>query len=130
MKIYYLCTFWGCENLSAKEFLNQVVTNGYEGVEINFPDDDFFVSEFLTELQNIRNTINKDFIFVAQQVLSNKIETVGDYILRMTAQLEFLIELKPNFINSHTGKDFFDFSDNSKIIETAEQISKKYKIQI
>ena len=45
MEIKYICTYWGCEQLSAKEFLNQVVQNGYTGVEINFPDDANFISE-------------------------------------------------------------------------------------
>lgn len=130
MEIKYLCTYWGCENQSAKAFLQNVVANGYDGVEINLPDDTFFISEFLEELKNIRNTINSDFIFIAQQVLLNKKETVSEYVKRIGDRLEFLASLKPNYINSHTGKDFFDFSDNCKIIETTEQISQTTKIPI
>ncbi|MFY8068808.1 MAG: sugar phosphate isomerase/epimerase, partial [Flavobacterium sp.] len=89
MEIKYICTYWGCEHLSAKEFLTKVVINGYKGVEINFPDDADFIAEFQVELQNIRNTSNPDFIFIAQQVLTNKIETVAEYIERITDRLEF-----------------------------------------
>lgn len=130
MEIKYICTYWGCEYLSAKEFLTKVVTNGYKGVEINFPDDADFIAEFQVELQNIRNTSNPDFIFIAQQVLPNKIETVAEYIERITDRLEFLIQLKPNYINSHTGKDFFSFSDNCKIIEICDHLSKVSGIPI
>lgn len=130
MNIKYICTFWGCEHQSAKEFLTNVVANGYEGVEINFPDDANFIAEFIDELENIRNTINSDFIFIAQQVLSNKKETVSEYIERITTRLEFLITLKPNYINSHTGKDFFEFIDNCKIIEITEPISRNSGIPI
>lgn len=130
MEIKYICTYWGCEHLSAKEFLTKVVTNGYKGVEINFPDDADFIAEFQVELQNIRNTSNPDFIFIAQQVLPNKIETVAEYIERITDRLEFLIQLKPNYINSHTGKDFFSFSDNCKIIEICDHLSKVSGIPI
>ena len=130
MKIKYICTYWGCENQTAKEFLSNVISNGYDGVEINFPDDLKFVTEFSTELENIRATINADFIFIAQQVLSNKKETVNEYIQRIIDRLEYLAKLKPDFINSHTGKDYYDFSDNCKIIEITDNISKKYNIPI
>ena len=130
MNIKYICTYWGCENQTAKEFLSNVISNGYDGVEINFPDDPKFVTEFSTELEIIRATKNADFIFIAQQVLSNKKETVNEYIQRITERLEYLAKLKPDFINSHTGKDYYDFSDNCKIIEITDNISKKYNIPI
>jgi hypothetical protein len=62
--------------------------------------------------------------------LSNKNETVDDYIKRISERLEFLSTLKPNYINSHTGKDFYDFSDNCKIIEVTERISRNSGIPI
>jgi len=130
MKIKYICTYWGCEKLSAKQFLANVLANGYDGVEINFPDDEYFIAEFNAELERIRNTINPNFIFIAQQVLPNKKETVNEYIDRITQRLEFLIQLKPNYINSHTGKDFFDFSDNCKIIEICNQLTRVSGIPI
>lgn len=130
MHIKYICTFWGCEHQSAKEFLSNVVANGYEGVEINFPDDTAFVAEFMEELQTIRATVNRDFIFIAQQVLSNKKETVTEYSKRMEERLQFLISLQPNAINSHTGKDFYDFYENVKIIEKAEQMARNAGIPI
>ncbi len=130
MEIKYICTYWGCEHLSAKEFLSNVLQNGYDGVEINFPDDELFIVEFNAELERIRNTINPNFIFIAQQVLPNKKETVNEYIARITQRLEFLIQLKPNYINSHTGKDFYDFSDNCKIIEICNQLTRVSGIPI
>jgi hypothetical protein len=63
-------------------------------------------------------------------VLPNKKETVNEYIDRITQRLEFLIQLKPNYINSHTGKDFFDFSDNCKIIEICNQLTRVSGIPI
>ena len=124
MEIKYICTYWGCEQLSAKEFLNQVVQNGYTGVEINFPNDANFISEFLLELKNIRKHTHKDFVFIAQQVLSSQSETVDEYTFRLKNRLEFLATLQPDYINSHTGKDYYSFSDNCKIIDTCETISR------
>ncbi len=130
MEIKYLCTFWGCETQTAKEFLSAAIENGYNGVEINFPDDRSFISQFLEELNTIRNTIDKDFVFIAQQVLPNKNETVINYTKRISERLEFLVTLKPDYINSQTGKDFFNFSENCEIIDLTERISQTYQIPI
>lgn len=130
MKIKYLCTYWGCENLSPKEFLAKVISEGYTGVEINLPADKNFINEFSSELNKIRETVIPDFIFIAQQVLDHKIETADGYLKRIVDRLDFLFSLRPDAINSHTGKDFFEFNDNCRIIEITEQMSKKYNIPV
>jgi sugar phosphate isomerase/epimerase len=130
MQIKYLCTYWGSEDLSAKAFLDKVLSNGFDGVEINFPDDRQFVDEFMSELERIRQTSHPDFIFIAQQVLSNKKETVAAYTERLTNRLNFLVGLNPNAINSHTGKDFFDSAANLDILHLTEAIASKSGIPI
>lgn len=123
MQTKFICTYWGCEALSAKAFLAKVLEAGYDGVEINFPDAPTFIAEFMAELAAIRGSSHPDFIFIAQQVLSPQKEKVQSYEKRLQERLHFLISLKPNAINSHTGKDYFDFEDNVKLIETTEQIA-------
>ena len=130
MDIKYLCTYWGSEDLSAKAFLDKVLSHGYDGVEINFPDDQHFVDEFMSELERIRKTSNPEFVFIAQQVLSNKKESVVAYTERLTNRLNFLIGLNPNAINSHTGKDFFDFDSNVDILHLTEEMARKSGIPI
>lgn len=130
MKISYLCTYWGCEALSAQAFLQKALHDGYDGVEINFPDDQQFVDEFIAELEHIRHTSHPDFIFIAQQVLSNEKETVAAYTERLTQRLNFLVGLNPNAINSHTGKDFFEFEENCIIIEKVEEVGRAAGIPI
>lgn len=130
MDIKYLCTYWGSEGLSAKAFLDKVLSHGFDGVEINFPDDQQFVDEFMSELERIRQTSHPTFIFIAQQVLSNEKETVAAYKERLTNRLNFLVGLQPNAINSHTGKDFFDFDANVDILHLTEEIASKSGIPI
>ena len=130
MDIKYLCTYWGSEDLSAKAFLDKVLSHGYDGVEINFPDDQHFVDEFMSELERIRKTSHPEFIFIAQQVLSNEKETLAAYKERLTNRLNFLISLNPHAINSHTGKDFFDFNSNVEILSQTEEIASKSGIPI
>ena len=130
MEIKYLCTYWGSEDLSAKAFLDKVISHGYDGVEINFPDDQHFVDEFMSELELIRKTSNPEFVFIAQQVLANEKESVASYKERLSNRLNLLVGLNPNAINSHTGKDFFDFNSNVEILHLTEEMESKFGIPI
>ncbi|MEY4791316.1 MAG: hypothetical protein RIT34_123 [Bacteroidota bacterium] len=130
MQLKYLCTFWGSETLNATDFLNKVLEEDYDGVEINFPDDPVFIEAFLKRIEEIRSTSHPDFVFIAQQVLDPQQETVAQYQERLLKRLEFLIGLQPDAINSHTGKDFFDFSSNLAILQATENLAKESGIPI
>ncbi len=129
MKLSYICPYWGSEKKSAKDFFTEVVRSGYDGVEINMPEDAAFISEFLQELKKIRKE-NPDFIFIAQQVLSPAIESPEAYTERMLKRVKVLNDLQPDFINSHTGKDYFSFEENEQIIQKAEAIALASGIKI
>ncbi len=93
------------------------------------PESPVFVEEFQAGLATIRKT-KGDFIFIAQQVLSLRQETSAEYIARMQRRLEELVVLRPDFINSHTGKDYYSFEDNCKAIEVAEEIARQSGVRI
>jgi hypothetical protein len=107
-----------------------VLDEGYQGVEINFPDDPTFISEFMVELAAIRSHRDPNFILIAQQVLAQRNETFEAYAQRLEERLHVLIGLKPNAINSHTGKDYFEFEANVKLIQLAEKMSSASGIPI
>ena len=130
MKLRYTCSYWGSEHLSAQEFLDKVLAHGYEGVEINLPDDERFAAEFTAGLSRIRAERDPGFLFIAQQVLPPARESAEAYQNRMKARLEFLCSLRPDAINSHTGKDFFEWDENLAIIDAAESISMSEGIPI
>lgn len=129
MAVRYTCTYWGQEGVRPPMFFARLVEEAYDGVEINIPEEQSFVRDFQSSLDNIRS-VKKDFVFVAQQVLAPTTESVADYIARMKQRLEFLASLKPDFINSHTGKDYYSFEDNCRIIEIAEEIALRSGIPI
>jgi sugar phosphate isomerase/epimerase len=129
MEILYTCPYWGQEGISASMFLARVLQDDYDGVEINLPESDDFVPNFQSALENLR-AVKHDFVFIAQQVLSPANESVDAYIRRMKTRLEYLMSLHPDFINSHTGKDYFSFDDNCRIIEVAENIAQRAGIRI
>jgi sugar phosphate isomerase/epimerase len=122
MEIKYVCPYWGQEGLSPNHFFQKVVTEGYDGVEINLPESESFLGPFATELEAVRKQ-KGDFVFIAQQVLSPAQESVDEYIRRTTQRLEFLVQQQPLFINAHTGKDHFSFDDNCRVIEATLNIA-------
>jgi len=129
MELQYTCPYWGQEKTSAPLFFARVLEEDYDGIEINLPESRKFVKEFQATLENIRS-VKRNFIFIAQQVLSPANESVDEYLNRMKTRLEFLTSLKPDFINSHTGKDYFSFEDNCRIIEVAENIARRSGIPV
>lgn len=129
MELQFICTHWGQEKTRAPLFFARVLEEDYQGVEINLPESREFIKEFQSTLENIRS-VKRNFIFIAQQVLPPAQESVDDYLNRMKTRLEFLTSLKPDFINSHTGKDHFSFEDNCRIIEAAENIAGRSGIPI
>lgn len=129
MEINYTCPYWGQEGTKAALFFARVLEEKYDGIEINLPESAAFIREFESTLANIRS-VKKNFVFIAQQVLAPANETTDAYLVKMKARLEYLITLKPDFINSHTGKDYFSFDDNCRIIEAAENIASRSGIPV
>jgi sugar phosphate isomerase/epimerase len=124
MKINYLCPFWGMEGASADQFIDKVIEAGYDGVEVNAPDDAVFQADLMSRIES-----NK-LVYVAQQWLPPANESVEAYIQRMERLLLKRAASTPVFINSHTGKDYFSFSDNCKIIDRCIRIEEETGIPI
>jgi hypothetical protein len=109
--------------------MHKAIASSYEGVEINFPSDKYFREQFIQQIDNSKQK-NDAFIFVAQQLTAPENESVDSYIRKMEKKLLELSALQPSFINSHTGKDYYSFDDNCKIIEAALNISSKTGVRI
>jgi hypothetical protein len=127
MQINYCCTHWGSEHLPPLEFLENLVRDGYSGLEINlspgFPDDVAFFEKLQTLRQN-------NFSFIGQLVLDGFEETPEQHTNRMKERLEFLATFRPDFINAHTGRDFFSFVDNCRIIDEVENLAARLGVRV
>ena len=128
MKIKVLATQWGSESWSAKAFLDFVLSNGYDGVEINMPQDAQYISEFLNELERMRK--EQSFTFIGQVVLDYRDEGFEQHLKRYRERLEQVISLKPDFINAQSGADFFSFDENCAFIDCAQNLTKENGIRI
>lgn len=124
MKLKFVCPYWGQEGISGNDFVEKVILAGYDGAEINFPDDSSFQKSI------VRIVDSGNFDLIAQQWLPPKNEKVVDYKKRFTERLKFLADFSPVFINSHTGKDFFSFNENCQIIDEAFEFQENSGIKI
>jgi len=134
MQLKFVCPFWGYVNSGsslqekATNFLSDVADAGYDGIEIDIPADKKFESTILSGIQELR--INSKFVFIAQQWLPPANESFVGYKKRFSERLEHLISFHPDFINSHTGKDFFSFEQNCELIDLAMNLAAKSGIRI
>jgi len=129
MEMLYICPFWGQEEMGAPMFLTKVLKDDYDGIEIYIPESNAFLAGFQTALDTVR-AAQSNFIFIAQHVPEQADESVDEHIRRVKSRLEYLVSLQPDFINSHTGKDYLSFDDNCKIIDVVENIAHRSGIRI
>ncbi len=130
MQIKYCCTYWGSEKDAPDVFVDKVLSTGYDGIEIYFPSlKDRFTEEFMEEVEDVVNK-NPKFLFIAQHIVPVEKESFNHYHTHVKNNLTELSALKPSFINAHTGKDYFSFDDNCRLIESALNISSKTGIRI
>jgi sugar phosphate isomerase/epimerase len=129
MQLKYCCTFWGSENENPVKFINKVTFAGYHGLEINLPFDNTFIQGLLSAIA-VEKSKNQDFIFILQHLAEPEGDNIDDYIKKVEKNILNLAAYSPTFINSHTGKDYFTFDENSKIIDTMLNLSAKIGIKI
>ena len=53
IKLNYICPYWGQEHLQAEEFIDKVIANEFDGIEINLPDEGIFSDCFIYEIEDI-----------------------------------------------------------------------------
>jgi sugar phosphate isomerase/epimerase len=130
LQIKYCCTYWGSEKDTPDVFVNKVLLAGYNGIEIFLPSlNDNFTNAFIEEVEGVMNK-NTDFLFIAQHIVALENTPINDYINKVKKNLTELTAFQPSFINAHTGKDYFSFDDNCRLIEAALNISNKTGIRI
>ncbi len=116
MDIKFFIPRWGNRHLSWADFALKAKNAGYAGVEAGLP----ILGEEQTEMFD---QLEKNSLSWVGQHFETNTSVFTDYYKEFEARLSALATVKPLFINSQTGKDFFTFEQNSKLIELASKIS-------
>ena len=122
MRISFFCTTWG-NTLPFADFCSRVKDAGYDGVEMDLPDDEqeTAVRVGLLEDHGLR------FIGQYWQSLESDFESNKDSYRR---HLERLVAAGPDFINAQTGKDYFTLEQNLALVKLAGDITTETGVSV
>lgn len=122
MKIKFYAPHWG-NTLPFEVFCKNVKSAGYEGVEMDLPLEKESRQEILAMLKD------HDLELIGQYWQSLE-RNIDEHARNYAKYLRNLIEAEPVFINCQTGKDYYNFEQNSRLFELATQMSAQSGIPI
>lgn len=123
MEIKFLCPHWGSNHLPFNEFLTQVKTSGYDGVEMSLPLEK-------NEKESIMLAMKRQGLLYLAQHWETITSDFQKHRTEYRTRLENLASANPLLINSQTGKDFFTFEQNAELIQIASEVSRQYGVKI
>jgi sugar phosphate isomerase/epimerase len=124
MNILFFCPLWGSSDLPIDIFMEKAKKSGYDGVEVSLPLNDSQRQE------KILKAIEKQgMAFIAQHYETTNSDPQM-HLVEYRSRLEHLVEAKPILVNTQTGKDWFSYEQNQKLIAAAKTISEKSGVRI
>ena len=123
MKLLFFCPRWGQELTPWKTFLQNVKAAGYDGIETSLPTSRNEKQEILNELEGLG-------LLLIGQHWETVNPSLHQHAEEFEARLRSLAEARPIFINSQTGKDYYSFEENKKLIDLASEIALETGIPI
>lgn len=121
LKIKFLCPRWG-NTQPWDDFCKRVKEAGYDGVESSVTADAALRQEMLMALKKYK----LDLVIQALPGAAEFTEHRRSY----ETMLRDFVKLKPLFINSQTGKDFFSFDENKQLLEASFLIARESNVKI
>jgi len=114
MPVEFYCTRWGSETISWELFCKKLKDAGYDGIEYGIAR-----SATKKELDEVWNCAGKHQL----RIIAQHYDTYeADFNQHFDLYQQWLEKIKPYpcaKINSQTGKDFFSFDQNKKLVEAA-----------
>lgn len=123
MQIQFFCPRWGSEDVPYEIFFKKVKDAGYDGVEMSLPMD-------TKERDHIVNSLREHDLLLVGQHWECTLSDSQNYEQDYERYLRNLAEVNPLFINSQTGKDYFPFERNVKLIQMADAIAEETGVKI
>lgn len=124
-RIQFFCPRWGSEALSWEDFIIRAKGEGYDGIEFGISSDTS--KQQLEQISAI--ALNHNMLLIAQQYDTYE-EDFEKHKKLFAAWFEKIELLKPVFVNSQTGKDFFSPGENAALFKIAAAYTNKTGIQV
>ncbi|WP_256012119.1 sugar phosphate isomerase/epimerase [Desertivirga xinjiangensis] len=125
MRFKFFCPRWGSEDISWDLFCQKVRDEGYDGVEYGIPND-----VAIGELDGAWNTFQKYDLEVIPQHYGTYDADFSRHFDNYAAWLEMVRPYQALKIDSQTGKDYFSFEQNKKLIEHAAHHSRLSGVEV
>jgi sugar phosphate isomerase/epimerase len=122
MKLIFGKSKWEMWDDPLEIFLERVAASGFEATEIYLGS----LHESPAEIARLHTAYGLRLI---GQILTQG-QTHQDHIKSLESQFEFAAQCQVTFINSHTGRDIFSFSENVQIFQRVTQLSQSSGISI
>lgn len=123
-KLLVLATNWGFQG-STDEFCRRAKEAGYDGIESWFPGNPADQDVLFTALAKHKLEVG----FLCGSGSSNFEKHAADFEASVRAAATQKRQ-RPLYINCHSGKDYFTFEQNTKLIEACDRITKETGIQV
>jgi hypothetical protein len=123
MKILFLCPRWGSESLAPKEFVSKALEAGYDGIEVGFADQDPNAEESVAIAKS-------EGLAVATQHWMTTNRDLATHLDLYEKRLHRAAGFEPIFVNSQTGRDFFNTEESLRVFRVAEKVSAETGIPI
>jgi len=120
-QLLVLATNWGFSGSHA-DFCKKVKAAGYDGIEVWYPSDGKDREALLLAVKE--NSLQVGFL------LGGSDPDVTKHYQQFKDSLESAAQTKPLYINCHSGRDLFSFSDNKKFIDLASEVARQYQLPI
>ncbi|MFP5040041.1 sugar phosphate isomerase/epimerase family protein [Parasediminibacterium sp. JCM 36343] len=123
MQLLFFCPRWGQEHTSWDSFLLNVKNAGYDGIEASLPFDE-------AEKKEILDGLEKHGLKLIAQHWETVAKDFGTHCKEYEQRLLNLASAKPLLINTQTGKDYYTFEQNEKLIAIARGVAAATGIKV
>lgn len=120
--VLFFQTDWG-RTSSMDAFCEKAKVAGYDGIEVWLPSSE-------EDQDALRKALEKHDLKVGFLNGTNKSKPYAESLKAYEEHLRVLVSWSPEYINCHTGSDFFTFEQNKAFIEAANKITRETNIPI
>lgn len=121
MKIQVLATSWGDRD-SIEDFCRKIKGQGYDGLELWYPTS----AEARERLVNATREHGLVFGLLA----AGRDAAFPTHLEQFESSLQGAIGMRPIYINCHSGRDFFTFEQNRRLVERTLELSQSSGVPI
>ncbi|MFD1768343.1 sugar phosphate isomerase/epimerase family protein [Sphingobacterium suaedae] len=119
--IRFYCTNWGMQE-SWDTFCAHVKKAGYDGVETWLPGTP-------EEQQEMTEALKKHGLSLGL-LAGGGGGNFEQYVRSFSSNLETAAKFRPDYINCHTGKDYYTFEQNQQLIEIGAKVSERHHLPV